>query len=83
VGNYVANFNYSHFSGAYCSFDFERHFSRDNRIFPFLVEDLNVDSGVAILGDWEEELLVPLRADRVLANLAVSSQFNSLPDTDP
>jgi hypothetical protein len=37
-----------------------------------------VDSGVAILGDWEEELLVPLRADRVLANLAVLSVFNSL-----
>ncbi len=38
-----------------------------------------MDSGVAILGDWEKELLVPLRTDRVLAHLTVSSVFNSAP----
>jgi hypothetical protein len=58
----------------------KRLFLQEKRIFPFLVEDLNVDPGVAILGDWEKELLVPLRADRVLANLAVLSIFNSAPD---
>ncbi len=50
---------------------FMSFFSQENRIIPFLVEDLNVDSGVAILGDWKEELLVPLWADRVLAHLEV------------
>jgi hypothetical protein len=68
-----SQFNSNHLSRATCSNDYtiKTFFSQENRIFPFLVEDLNVDSGVAILRDWEEELLIPLWADRVLANLTV------------